>query len=149
MTASTPPDLRSLCHLPAVTLRDYVSRVSLLCELLHGPVVVNPVETPDTLPAQTEVPAAEEMSTGVAVPAPLPRPSMRPPTPGSVRACIYEVLGNAGVPMRRAEVAAAVARLRGVPLSEALTASVGETLRNPHDPRIRRVSQGVYAFVLA
>lgn len=74
------------------------------------------------------------------------RPPMRAAKPGTLRGEIHEILRSGGKPLRRAEIITAVAERRGQAVDEILTAKVGEIVRNPHDPFLRRVSHGVYAF---
>jgi hypothetical protein len=75
------------------------------------------------------------------------RAPMREAKPGSLRADIHRILEESGRPMRRADVIARVAALRGVPVDHLLKAKVGEHLTNRHDPYVRRLAQGIYQFV--
>jgi hypothetical protein len=72
---------------------------------------------------------------------------MRAPKSGTLRGEIHEILRAGGKPLRRAEIIAAVAKRRGQPVDEMLAAKLGEIVRNPHDPFLRRVARGIYEFV--
>ena len=71
-----------------------------------------------------------------------PRPPLKPPRPGSVRADVYAVLG--GDPMHSREIALAIAKRRGTALDEKLAATVGNILRDQFDKKIERVAYGIY-----
>lgn len=135
-------DLQPLCSLSAAKLRAFVERVELLYQVLHASAPPPGTATSglDPLDPQGCAPGTPEPSAAIR------RTAMRPPTPGSVRAEVYEVLQSAGHPLRPAEITAAVALKRGVPVSDRLTASVGDVLRNPHDHRICKVAPRSYAI---
>ncbi len=142
-TQHHPVALATLCQLPPEELRDYARRVAALCELLHGAPACAPLPKPQPNP-QCTPPSAAGM---IEAPSITARPPMRHPVPGSIRAAVYEVLERVAHPVQRSEVVDAVASLRGATVTTNFRSSVSEALRNKHDPRIRRVGRGTYAFV--
>ena len=108
----------------------------------HG----NTVEPPVAEPVVSPLASAPDLPADKPVGGLLKRPPMRAAKPGSLRGAIHAVLSTAQKPLRRAEVIAAVAAARGVPITEVFRTQVGELLRNCHDPFIRHVSHGVYEF---
>jgi hypothetical protein len=75
------------------------------------------------------------------------RKPMRPPTPGSLRATVHEVLQKQRRPMKRADVIDAVSRARGIPVDPLLKAKVADALSNQHDSAIQKVAQGIYQAI--
>jgi hypothetical protein len=71
---------------------------------------------------------------------------MRPPRPGSLRAAVYDVLAMRPT-MSRADIVEAIARTRPHKDRDTLTAKIHDTLNRPNDPRIVRVSRGLYRLV--
>jgi len=74
------------------------------------------------------------------------RSPLRSPKPGTLRALVHDVLRQAAGPVRRAEVIEAVAALRNTKVDDVLRTKVGDTLTNRHDPFIKKLAQGVYAY---
>ncbi len=149
--------LVALTHLPEEAFRDYLERATSLYQLLYAerphprglpqelPAPANSAPSEKATPSVLPVPGAEP----VATPTPggvLPRPPMRPPSAGSLRESIYHVLEAEGAAASPKRIAHLVAAIRNVPLSDNLKANVGEILRNRHDPRIRRIANGLYAI---
>jgi hypothetical protein len=120
-------NLGALCLLSEQQLRGYVTRVQQLCDLLHASAAV----TSDI--AQAGAPAAAPDARS----APVPKMT--------VRDTVRSVLVAARGPLRRKEIIEATARLRGVPVSEALGVSVSEALRPTDDGSIVKIATGVYA----
>lgn len=143
--------LAELLTLPAAEFGRYVESVNQLARLRRNveSAGASPPASPEPAPPAKAAKAATRVApSAAALPKPLAaRPPMRAPKPGTLRGEIHGILRAAGKPMRRAELIAAVAKGRGQPVDEILTAKVGEIVRNPHDPFLRRVAYGTYGFV--
>lgn len=74
------------------------------------------------------------------------RRPMRAPKPGSLRGAVHDVLRSSAKPLRRADIIAGAAERNGCKVDENFRAKVGDLLTNPHDPLIKRVAYGTYAF---
>jgi hypothetical protein len=127
-----------LCLLPHEELLDYSRRVAALVELLSEKNS-GAIQAP---PVKPELP----LDLGI-TPAKLPqRQPMRIPKPGSMRDFVHAALRRTARPMKRAEVIDAVAAERGLMIDDLLKAKISDALSNRHDPYVRKVSQGVYAY---
>lgn len=139
-----------LALLPAEQLKAYAGAIIKLAEVRAAfDTVALPAPAVQTDPAPSEpkpatLPPASALGNDVCR-----RERMRPPKSGSLRASVHEVLAQARGPMRRAAVAKQVALKRGERGDDRFVNAVGEILRNPHDPYVRKVSTGVYEFVPA
>jgi hypothetical protein len=71
---------------------------------------------------------------------------MRAPKPSSLRGAIHELLRNSGKPLQRAQIISEVSSRRGDRITENYKAKVGDLLTNRHDPCIRRIGHGIYAY---
>lgn len=151
--------LVALTQLPQEGFRDYLDRAASLYQVLYGERCPHLQEPPKELPAsaastQSEnvlspvLPASSVVPVGNPTPEGVrPRPPMRPPAAGSLRESVYFVLEAEKNPAAPKRVVELVAAMRNVPVSENLKASIGEILRNRHDPKIRRIGSGLYAIV--
>lgn len=120
-------NLAALCLLSEQQLRGYAARVRQLCDLLHGPV------------------ADSNENRQVGAPAAVLNEGPARILKTSVRDTVQSVLVAARRPLRRKEIIEETARLRGVPVSESLGASVSEALRPKEGGGIVKIATGVYA----
>lgn len=157
-TETLTEQLVVLTQLPKDGFLDYLERATTLYQLLYG-------ERPGTSGLPREVPLPDAFSADEVV-APsvaaanagakeseilgpegvLPRPPMRAPAAGSLREAVYYVLESEEGAASPKRISQLVAAMRNVPVTENLKASVGEILRNRHDPRIRRIATGLYTI---
>ena len=147
---NTPQHLANLMLLPWPQLQTYQQVVRDLVHLrarLEGPPTP---AVPDAVPGQPEVPPPAA-PTELAAPRPegalaslTHRKPMRPPAPGSLRACVHDALRRAGRPVRRSEIIKTVALERGASADGILKGKVSDVLSSRHDHFIRRVSPGIY-----
>lgn len=141
--------MSELARLSPQELREFSQRVHLLCDLLYpsedgAGAVAEP--SISTHPQAGAPPATSPVPDGQRIP--MPMRSMRPPSPGSFRSDVHEILRAASAPVHRSAIMEAVAQKRGLPLSDGIRASVAAVLKGDRDPGIRRVATGVYQFGL-
>lgn len=134
----TMPDPEFDRYLEAVNQLVSIRRIAAPASSSMPSTAVPPVPLA-TMPAVTST-APKRLAT---------RPPMRAAKPGSLRGDIHDVLRSSGKPLRRIAIIKAVADRRGRPVDEVFRGKVGDVLTNPHDPFLRRVATGTYAYVNA
>lgn len=140
MNTTTHQALADLWLMPAAELDTYLDVASQIRALRSR---IEPNAPAEELPAPvSHLPVLDRSERNMLV----RRAPLREPKPGSLRAAVHDVLRESSSPMRRAEVIASVAALRNVPVNDTIKAKVGDVLTSRHDPFIKKLAQGVYAF---
>ena len=131
--------LASLLTMPPADFEHYWAAVRQIAAWRQLPATES---GPTVAPSEEAAPAAKPP-----VRHPLPqRNPMRAPQPGSLRGAIHELLRSRGKPLQRAQIISEVASRRGDELTENYKSKAGDLLANRHDPFIRRVGRGLYAY---
>lgn len=147
-------NLVALTQLSKQGFLNYIERANALYQLLYGdqtciPKQLQPVASTTRMAGDALVGTAANDASGADVPAPdgvRPRPPMRPPAAGSLREAVYLVLEREAGPATPKHIVQMVSAMRNMPATDNMRASIGEILRHPHDPRIRRVAVGLYTI---
>jgi hypothetical protein len=144
---NTTTHLAQLLTMPDPEFDRYLEAVNQLVSIRR---IAAPASSSMPSPAVPSVPLATMPAvTSIAPKRLATRPPMRAAKAGTLRGDIHDVLRSSGKPLRRIAIIKAVADRRGRPVDEVFRGKVGDVLTNPHDPFLRRVATGTYAYVNA